>query len=237
MFHFQNRLFMRQTDPFFYIPSVVAPAPWHLKGNGYVFLFRHSRSFLQENAFLNNYQKEHLIAGLGAVMLVDYQLSDVGPYQELIYIPGIFKFAGHYAFTISKTYVSSQDSRWNGVENWGIPKEVADFSFMPGANGRQDEEWIVSRDGTPFFSVRLHRYGWKFPVSSALVPFRIGQNLRDSLLITEPAGKGKGQLVRSSEWFSDPNYFPIVEPSSLLMGMALRDFALTFPKPRMFRAG
>jgi hypothetical protein len=227
---------MRQADPFFYVPSVVAPAPWHLRGNGYVFLFRHSRAFLWKNGFLSDYQRAHLKAGIGAVILADYQESDVGPYRELMFIPGIFKISGHYTFSISKIYVSTQDSRWNGVENWGLPKEVADFSILAGKERNNEETWVVSRNQKPFFSVNLHRRSFGFPVSSALVPFRIGQVFQDSLMLTEPSVKARGQFVRTDGWYTHSDYFPPIDPSSLITGVSLRDFKMKFPAPSLFRA-
>ncbi len=222
-------------DPFFAGPSRVAPPPWNLRGNGCIFLFRQPKEVLYKQAFLSGYQRQHLVTGLGALLLVDYAESPVGPYHELLYIPGVFKFAGRYMFSISKIFVSSSDSQWNGVENWGIPKEVADFDvLMNNVEGGQPEEtWVVSRDRKPFFSVNIKRTGWKFPISTALFPLKIGQERRHELLITAPEAKGKGQRIRATGWFSDPNYFPVVNESSLLGSLAIRDFNMKFPFPHI----
>lgn len=221
---------MKHLDPYFSVPSQIAPAPWELMGNGYVFLFKNSGEFLKNNAFMSPYQQANLKVGIGAMMLVDYQESPVGPYRELLYIPGIFKFSGHYVFSISKIYVSSTDSQWNGVENWGIPKEVADFEIN--VINEKEEQWIVSRDDTPFFSVNLSRIGLKFPMGTSLFPLRIGQQKRESILITEPRAKGKGQFVQSSNWSVDPHYFPACDESTPLMSLAIQDFTMGFPIAR-----
>lgn len=223
---------MQHPAPYFSVPSVIAPAPWELTGNGYVFLFANSRSFLTKHAFMSPYQEANLKLGIGALMLVDYQTSPVGPYRELLYIPGVFKLSGHYVFSISKIYVSSMNSQWNGVENWGIPKEVADFGIEK--VNEKEEEWTVSRNNKTIFSVNLSKGGLKFPLSTALFPLRIGQQQRESLLITEPEAKGKGQLVKSANWYSDPHYFPSSEDATLLMSMAIHDFAMEFPTARRF---
>ncbi len=221
---------MKNIDPYFSIPSMIAPAPWELTGNGYVFLFKNSREFLTKNTLMSPYQQVNLKAGIGAMMLVDYQESPVGPYRELLYIPGIFKFSGHYVFSISKIYVSSMDSQWNGVENWGIPKEVADFDIEK--TNEKEEHWKVSRDDKPFFSINLSKIGLKFPVGTSLFPLRIGQQKRESILITEPSAKGKGQLVKASKWYADPHYFPSCDDSTLLMSLAIQDFTMGFPVAR-----
>jgi acetoacetate decarboxylase len=57
------------------------------------------------------------------------QTSGVGPYQELLFIPGLFHIDGRYTFSISKIYVSTEASVRSGIENWAIPKELADFKI------------------------------------------------------------------------------------------------------------
>lgn len=223
---------MQHPDPYFSVPSVIAPAPWELSGSGYVFLFTNSRSFLTKHAFMSPYQEANLKSGIGAVMLVDYLSSPVGPYRELLYIPGVFKLSGHYVFSISKIYVSSMNSQWNGVENWGIPKEVADFAIEQ--VNEKEEEWTVSRNNKAFFSASMSKGGLKFPVSTSLFPLRIGQQQKDSLLITEPAAKGKGQLIKSTHWHADPHFFPSCEDSTFLLSLAINDFKMTFPPARTF---
>ncbi|RZK00390.1 MAG: acetoacetate decarboxylase, partial [Flavobacterium sp.] len=116
-------------------PTQIAPPPWDLTGNGYVFLFHFSKAFVQEQGFLDDYQKDTYkggLLGLGTVMLVDYTTSDVGPYKELLFVPGRFSFnkPADNTWGISKIYVSSYYSVWNGRENWGIPKELAEFNIQ-----------------------------------------------------------------------------------------------------------
>ncbi|NOS55010.1 MAG: hypothetical protein HOP37_01990, partial [Cyclobacteriaceae bacterium] len=107
----------------------IASAPWKLTGSGYILLYRFPKAFVAEHGFLVDFQKEKFVSGWGAVMLVDYKTSPVGPYRELLFIPGIFSFNKKKVFSISKIYVSTQNSVINGIENWGIPKELADFRW------------------------------------------------------------------------------------------------------------
>jgi acetoacetate decarboxylase len=62
-------------------------------------------------------------------MLVDYEQSPVGPYQELLFIPGRFQFGRRRYYMVTQIYVSTQVSVENGQENWGIPKQLAQFHF------------------------------------------------------------------------------------------------------------
>jgi len=113
----------------------IAPAPWSLTGRGFVLLYYFPAAFNQQFGFMADYQQAGYKGGLGAVMLVDYNSSDVGPYYELLFIPGLFYLGGKLTFSISKIYVSSYDSLWNGRENWAIPKELAQFKVSELPNG------------------------------------------------------------------------------------------------------
>ena len=97
----------------------IAPAPWTLKGNGYIFIYHFPKEFVEKFGFLADYQRLSFKGDfVGTVMLVDYETSAVGPYQELLFVPGRMTFNKKKLFSISKIYVSSDDSVWNGNENW-----------------------------------------------------------------------------------------------------------------------
>ena len=103
------------------------PAPWTLTGDGLMLFYRFPREFVLENGFVPPELCQSFVGGFGSVMLVDYQTSNVGPYRELLFIPGQFQFGSKRYYAITKIYVSTQISVENGRINWAIPKEIADF--------------------------------------------------------------------------------------------------------------
>ena len=105
------------------------PAPWDLKGKGYIFLYKFNKKFVEQSGKVPEFLKDSFTGGFGSVMLVNYKQSNAGPYGELLFIPGKFKFNNKKLDNISKIYVSTMESVVNGRLNWGIPKEKADFSF------------------------------------------------------------------------------------------------------------
>lgn len=126
----------------------VAPAPWKLKGRAWIFGLSGLRTKANFPAgFSANYQAEALagggefIGGLGLVQILSYSDSPVGPYDELIYAPGRWKYAdGDSAFRITRIYVSTKESTANGRRNWNIPKQVANFDIKAGPSGT----WNIS---------------------------------------------------------------------------------------------
>ena len=105
------------------------PAPWNLKGKGYIIVYALDKDFVEKEGNVPEFLKGKFVGGFGALMLVDYEESNAGPYGEMLFIPGKFKFKNKRLDTISKIYVSTMESVVNGRNNWGIPKERADFKF------------------------------------------------------------------------------------------------------------
>jgi Acetoacetate decarboxylase (ADC) len=210
-------------------PLIIAPAPWTLTGNGIILLYRFSRKWIEENGFLADYQQDSFKGIVGSVMLVDYHTSPVGPYRELLFIPGYFKMGGKNTFSISKIYVSSQESVWNGIENWGIPKELADFTIeQPDERSRV---FTASLNDQSFFEATVKRGRFSFPFSSALFPFNITQRLGQDLLLTKPSAKGKAYFADIQNVKINSNLFPDLSALRPLAALVVEDFEMTFPVP------
>jgi len=211
-------------------PSLVAPPPWNLTGNGLILVAHFPESFVRQQGFLADYQRPAYRGWLGAVMLVDYHTSGVGPYRELLFIPGFFRLGWKWGFSISKIYVSTRESVWNGVENWGIPKEEADFSLIPQRDGWT---WYrVSRDGANFLELRARPRGPRFPITTRLLPgFKVIQQRRNKLLMTSPEAEGKARLVSLRDIHINPARFPDWSGIQPRLVLAVEDFRMTFPLP------
>ncbi|HOS96166.1 MAG TPA: hypothetical protein PLU54_00795, partial [Deltaproteobacteria bacterium] len=83
---------------------ISAPAPWVLTGQGCIALVRLSRDFVEEQGFVPDALKGRFAGGVGMVMYVDYRSSDVGPYREILFIPGMFDVGGRKYFSISRIF-------------------------------------------------------------------------------------------------------------------------------------
>jgi hypothetical protein len=127
-----------------------------------------------------------MVTGAGAelrrvgasVQIVRYNNSPVGPYDELIYAPGAFHYPGGEKprLQITRIYVSSEASAYNGRKNWNIPKHLARFSFEPQTNDDTTVKVNVypPKPGSPpFFSALLKTYRFPPPVQFDLgrIPF------------------------------------------------------------------
>jgi hypothetical protein len=212
------------------IPYHICPAPWQLKGEGYLMLYRFSKDFLMKEGFISEELNGAVWMNLGLVMLVNYQDSPVGPYGELLFIPGMFHYNGKYYWHISKIYVSSWDSVMNGRENWGIPKELAEFEFKHLDQVTQSIK-VMQKDQLIFSGVFKDKR-WSMPLSTALFPFKFIQPFDGKQFITHPIGSGKAFFSKLQGLETGQGLFPSIGTQTRIVCMHIPDFKLVFPNPQ-----
>jgi Acetoacetate decarboxylase (ADC) len=171
----------------------LVPAPWSLRGQGHIFLYRFSRAFLARESTMPASVRSSFVGGVGALMLVTYTHSDCGPYRELLLIPGSFRLQGKVRPSITRIVVSTEVSVVNGRKNWGIPKFLSSFDVTRADDGT--ESWRVS-DGTRVIfagSVKTVPYTPSLPIHSALIPNTIAQAFQSQLFVTKVSASGWGR--------------------------------------------
>lgn len=116
---------------------IAAPPPWRLKGTIYSFLMytssvnqKHlasSKSFMYSPLEASSgFANGKFLGGLGMVQVIRYTETPVGPYDELVIVPGTFSYRTETAATskdtisekknlrVTRIYVSQKQSCWNG---------------------------------------------------------------------------------------------------------------------------
>jgi hypothetical protein len=214
------------------IPITDAPAPWQLHGRGCISLLRFPEGSAAQDAFV-----PPSLAGTRSrsrtawMMFVDYAHSDVGPYHELLFIPGSFDFEdGKRHLSISRIFVSSMDSVVNGRRNWGIPKELAEFDVRYDNAGV--DEITVRKDGQLIAALRYRSWPLPLPFSTALVPRAwrtLGQHHDGSSFIYAPSASGWIRPARLIEACSNPALFPDLAGVTSPLSVSVPRFSMTFP--------
>ncbi|KAF1954650.1 hypothetical protein CC80DRAFT_123536 [Byssothecium circinans] len=176
-------------------PVSRSPAPWSTKSECY-WMFLTLRelpqgvySTLEEPCLGQGDFK----GGLGIIIVVRYKDTPVGPYDELMLIPGDFTVPSpdggppeipRKALRICRIYVSQRTTTYNGRLNWNIPKHLARFHFSapPTPAGKSPPETLDiavyppgSEEGDnvrPFFACTLQPFRWipSMPFSSKWMP-------------------------------------------------------------------
>ena len=212
-----------------------APAPWLLDGVGYVLIYKFKRQIVDDYPLPFPRELGKFRLGLGAVMLVDYQQSNAGPYHELLLMPGYFQFGKRVHPSITKIYVSTRESIVNGRANWGIPKEHADFQVQRTSDGT--ERIQVSKEGHTFVDLTLKERGFEIPITTALAPGyfkKVQQPYEGQHFLTQLGGKGRMKSARLLEAKVDGDHFPRFDLGRLITAVKVTRFQLEFPVPRIW---
>ncbi|KAK1231920.1 hypothetical protein PQX77_004957 [Marasmius sp. AFHP31] len=243
----------------------VAPAPWLLDvSEGYVFVLPSilSSAFLPaghadplEEEMLRN--SGVMVPDFGLLMIVRYASSPVGPYDELVYIPGRWAYqSGRNGLRLNRMYVDSDASVYNGRLNWNIPKHRANFNWTK--QGLSTVVSISSPDSPnePFFSAKLTPATGPIPaeVNTTLTgsyltlvqpplpgdssdPALVGTDTWKSLLLNAQseavnpvAITGNLRGGRIGDGVGYPNVFPLLPIGVNLTG------TLSFPVPEVFES-
>jgi hypothetical protein len=206
----------------------IFPAPWQLKGKGYILLYKFSEAFVNQFANVPDFLTGKFAGGFGSVMLVDYETSNAGPYGELLFIPGKFNHLGQKLDTISKIYVSSQASVDNGRRNWGIPKQQADFLFEK--LDAQRDHIQINLGETIIADFIINSGGPAFPVNTQFMPFPLVQLQDEQYFYTKFSGSGKGRLAKMEQIHIDAASFPDISQCKPIAVIKVDPFQITFPE-------
>jgi hypothetical protein len=208
------------------------PAPWKLEGKGYIILYKFPKDFIMEKGLIPAFLRTCFAGGLGAVMMIDYIASNAGPYSELLFIPGKFRFGGKQLNCITKIYVNTMESVVNGWENWAIPKEMADIIFTPLQNESRDQVF-VQKNNQRVIEVCLKYSSISFPIHTRLIPFPLVQEKTGRLYYTNFIGKGTAQFAQIEKLRVNPELFPDIHPYHPVACMHVDRFTIKFPPARI----
>ncbi|HCF26945.1 MAG TPA: acetoacetate decarboxylase [Cyanobacteria bacterium UBA11049] len=94
---------------------------------------------------------------LGGVYLSYYGQGSVLEYSELIVIAAVLNYKGKFGGWVSHIYVDNSDSVAGGREIWGLPKEMADFTW------EHDNRVTVRQGNRTLCSLGYNRqsFGWR----------------------------------------------------------------------------
>jgi hypothetical protein len=204
------------------------PPPWALSGEGIILVYKFPPDWVHQNACLTEDQAGKFKGGLGYVMLVHYAQSPVGPYKELLLIPG--KFYPHRRQAITKIFVDTQVSTDNGRYNWGIPKETTSIAWH--SEGNRDTITVGS-ETAPALACAIRCSGPAFPISTRLLPIRLHQVLDGATFRTSPVGRGWGRWSRVEKLVVDPHQFPDISRFQPLVSIRVSPFHLFFPETQL----
>lgn len=214
---------------------VEAPAPWRLSGDAFICALHLPADRLANDPWLPKSLKgKRKPTRTALLMYVNYHSSDIGPYHELLFVPGVFPFAdGRRHPCISRILVSTETSVVNGRKNWGIPKEMAAFSVNQ--EGRTLDVQ-VKQDDSLVAELTFRHWPVGLPTFGSLFPERwrtLGQHHDGKTFLYAPLASGLVQPARLINARFNPELFPDLNAARSLFAVRMPNFQMSFPEARV----
>lgn len=115
-------------------PPDDVPAPWKLRGDMYWAMLRLSGPLAQNiyhplDGAHYSLPSSSFKGGFGMIQVIRYTESPVGPYDELMIIPGEFEVPGgeqkgKSKVRVSRIYVNQKETCYNGITYLGSPSRM-----------------------------------------------------------------------------------------------------------------
>ncbi|KAF1985275.1 hypothetical protein K402DRAFT_455246 [Aulographum hederae CBS 113979] len=186
-------------------------------------LLDHAYAPLEANSSFASAESGEFKGGLGMIQIIRYRDTPVGPYDELLLVPGFFNVPGTGGKRekekslprISRIYVSQKDTCWNGRNNWNIPKHLARFSFTTTPDATTVKVFPPHQSSKAFFEVEISAFKYlpAVPISTnwfkyvgietrlAQPPLPASEASGDGREVTEDERtSGEAYLCGTKEW-------------------------------------
>jgi hypothetical protein len=212
--------------------SEVKEAPekfYEFKGNGYIMFYRFDEEFVRLGTFLPETLKNNFCGGLGAVLYMHYSKSEIGPYEELLFIPGKFCYRGQKNHFISKAYVSTDEAVKFRQDNWSIPTEKATFSNEFLANRFENVTTYVNGEDVASFELRTGRIRFRVG-TSRFFSFSLMQLHGDEPVKLNYSGAITAKFAGLESIKVRPAFFPDVAGFTPLTIFKLKNFTFRLSK-------
>ena len=177
--------------------------------------------------------------GLGLLAFIRYTDSNVGPYDELLWLaPWGLRVGPFRAHSVTHIYVSSEQSRRNGRLEWGIPKQLGRFDVEPA--GSRGLRVRVSAAAGPVAEFEITTFARSIAVSADALPrvaLELQQVLDGQLFRVLPRLRGRLHRARFSRLAAHASTLLELDDSRSLGAVSLLGFTLVFPRAELRALG
>jgi hypothetical protein len=188
-----------------------APPPWRLRGDATAIFFPR-----------------------GILLFVRYADSNVGPYDELLWLELFQRSPAGRGHHVPLIFVSSDASAQSGRANWGLPKELAEFRVS--VLDADLEAVLVTRAGQHVAAFVRGRRPGRLPIDLGRLPGALRRLLQISegrVFATVPEARGRISLTRVFDLQVNRQLLPHAGSSRWRLGAHLSSFELRFPAARI----
>jgi len=170
---------------------------------------------------------------LGGIYLSSYGLGSVMEYNELIVVSAIARYAGKWGPWISHIYVDNPNSVAGGREIWGLPKELAQFSWEGSHSVKAAPlgyRVTVRQENRPLCSLNYSQQSLALPLPFSGNVFSAD---RSNLLLFKGGLESRIGLIKGELEVAEESPFASLNLGQPLLTFACEDMRLTVGAPEV----
>lgn len=210
------------------------PPPWRLRGSAFALLYRLPREALLTSGAIPPEVRPGFLGGMSALLLADYESSEVGSYRELLFVPGRFAGPTGGIHSVTCGFVSSEAAAASGLRNWGLRRHLGEVTFERA--GQVHRVTVTSRGEAAgpvaTFTIRTGVLG--IPMTTDVLPATrrtILQRVEDRALLTTLSGRGTLRSAHVESVSVSSAELPDLSAYQPTMAVRLEGFHLALPGP------
>lgn len=198
------------------------------KGKAYICVYNFDAEFVKKDSFQCQFLEGKASGGFGALIFVDYTETPVGPYQEVMFIPGKYEVGGESRYVATKCYVSKPEAIDANGDGFFGPKELAAFNVSMVDNSTI--HLSVTKGRSKVLALEIGTWdAISLPASSSIISFPFMQLLNgQERLLWKYEARSAMNIAHLSSVQVRPAYFPDIAKFSPIVTLCLNNFELSF---------
>ena len=170
---------------------------------------------------------------MGGIYISSYGLGSVMEYNELIVVSAIANYAGKWGAWISHIYVDNLNSVAGGREIWGLPKEIAQFSWEGSDSIKASSlgyRVTVRQENCQLCSLSYSQQTWALPLSLSGNVFSASSS---NLLFFKGEFQSRTSLIRGELEIPQQSSFTSLNLGQPWLTLACEDLGLIANAPEI----
>lgn len=213
------------------LPNIYCYPPWQCHGKAYILNYWASPRLLEQSKAFNLQPSRagHMLH----VVLIRYDQTPIGAYDALFIVDHPVRKKQRYS-TIAKIFVSSEASMLHGQNLWGLPKELATFTWTQTNTATYCQVEVNGK--SMMIQLNHHKNSPEFYINSHQLPHHIlnVQQLWQSQDYTfTPQFRGNLCKLKSVHWHDTNGLFVDFNQARYINSFYMPEVQLLLPEAKI----
>ena len=213
------------------LPDLQHYPPWQCHGEAYILNYWASPQFLQHAKGFNLQASRtgHMLH----VVLLHYEHTPIGAYDALFIVDHPVQQKQRYS-SIVKIFVSNQPSIVHGQTFWGLPKEIAQFTWTKTNTAMYCEVQVEQQ--SMMIQLNHSKNLSSFYINSHQLPdsiVNVQQHWQGQRYLFTPQFRGHLCKLKSVQWHNSASLFPDFTQARYIDSFYMPEFQLLLPEAKI----